>query len=294
DRQHAIVGHWQLVALGLGASAIQRRVRSGRLHPKHRGVYAVGTRKLTEPGRWMAAVLALGPKAVLSHREAAILHDLRGATTLGEVNVTVPGRTRRPRTGIRVHNVRTLHPEDRTTVNAVPVTSLHRTLLDYAETARPAELAAAFRRYDRSDRLDTRQLDAVIARNPGRRGIKPLRAVLAGYRGAPDSRSRNERRLYEAICATDLPVPQLNVMAHGECPDLWWPEHRLVVEVDGYRWHHTPADRAEDRRKQRILRKAGIEVLRISDDEIEENLDEAVNEVREALARRRRAPARAQ
>jgi very-short-patch-repair endonuclease len=233
----------------------------------------------------MAAVLALGPEAVLSHREAAILHELRGATTIGEVNVTVPGRGRRNRNGIRVHNVRTLHPEDVTVIDGIPVTSLHRTLLDHAETTHPADFARAFQRYDRSDRLDTRAIDAVIARNPGRRGAKTLRKALDRYRRDPATRSRNERRLYDAICRAGLPVPQTDVMVEAIEVDLWWPQHRLVVEVDGYRWHHTPADRAEARRKERIFRKAGIEVERITDEEIEEDLDTAVSDVRAALAR---------
>jgi very-short-patch-repair endonuclease len=284
DRQAGVVSRRQLIALGLTIREIEHRVTVGRLHVSHRGVYIVGRRGLDQRGRWIAAVFALGPGAALSHREAAILHELRGATTIREVNVTVPGRGRRNRTGIRVHSVRHLHPDDVTEVDGIPVTSLARTLLDYAETAHPSAFEYAFKAYDRSDRLDTRELDAVIARNPGRRGIKALRRTLANYRADPELKSRNERALYSAIRRAGLPVPQTNVVVEGISVDMWWPRQRLVIEVDGYHWHHTPADRAEDRRKQRVLRAAGIEVARLTDEEIKDE-PTAIGEVRAGLQR---------
>ncbi|MDQ6803395.1 MAG: DUF559 domain-containing protein [Actinomycetota bacterium] len=279
DRQDGVVAHWQLIALGYSASAIQRGIRAGRLHVVHRGVYSVGHRKLTVRGRWMAAVLACGPDAVLSHRDAAALHGLRRTGSTKSIHVTVPGR-KRHRPGIHVHNVRHLDPADRTVIDGIPVTSVHRTLLDYAETARPQDLRWAFEAYDRKDLLDMRKLDAVMARNPGRRGIKPLRALTAQYRGpAPDTRSRNERRLLALIREAGLPEPSVNVVVAGIVVDFFWPQHRLVVEVDSYTYHHTPADRAEDRRKERMLRMAGCEVLRVTDVELGEAPEAAVADV---------------
>jgi very-short-patch-repair endonuclease len=230
----------------------------------------------------MAAVLACGPDAVLSHRDAAALHGLRRTGSRKAIHVTTTGRSH-PRDGIAVHNVRHLHPEDCTVIDGIPVTSVHRTLLDYAETARPQELRWAFETYDRLDLLDMRKIDAVIARNPGRRGIKPLLALTAKYRGPAETRSRFERRLLGGLRDADLPEPSVNVDAASVVVDLYWPRYKLVVEIDSYLYHHTPADRAEDRRKQRILRAAGIEVMRVLDTEIEETLDAVVDDVRAAL-----------
>jgi very-short-patch-repair endonuclease len=277
------VAYWQLLALGYTRHQIQRRIEAGRLHIIHRGVYAVGRRKLTIRGRWMAAVLAGGPGAVLSHRDAAALHDLRRAGSAKAIHVTAPAK-KRPRPGIHVHQASHLHPDDRTVVDGIPVTSLHRTLLDYAETARRHELQWAFEAYDRQDLLDMGKLDAVIARNPGRRGIKPLRALIAEYRGAPDTRSKNERRFLALIRAARLPEPSVNVFVAGIVVDFFWPEHRLVVEVDSYRFHHTPADRAADRRKERTLKTAGCTVLRVPDTELTEAPDATVADVRARLS----------
>jgi very-short-patch-repair endonuclease len=277
------VARRQLIALGYSAREIQRRIEAGHLHIVHRGVYAVGRRKLTVRGRWMAAVLACGPDAVLSHRDAAALHGLRRSGSPAKVHVTAP-RCKRPRPGIQVHNVRHLDPEDRDTVDGIPVTSLHRTLLDYAERARRQDLVWAFEAYDRMDLLDFGKLDAVIARNRGRKGIKRLRALMAEYRGAPDTRSRNERRFLALIRAAGLPEPSVNVFVEGIVVDFFWPEQRLVVEVDSYRYHHTPADRAEDRRKQRILEKTGHTVLRVTEDELKGDPAGAVRDVAARLS----------
>jgi very-short-patch-repair endonuclease len=289
DRQHGLVAHWQLIALGLSPYAIHRRVKAGRLHVVHRGVYAVGRRKLTVRGRWMAAVLACGPDAVLSHHDAAALHSLRRPGARASVHVTTTGRSH-PRPGIHVHNVRHLHPADRDKVDGIPVTSLHRTILDYAETARAQELRWAFKNYDRMDLLDFRKLDAVIERNPGRKGIKPLRALMAEYRGADDTRSGNEERFLELIREAGLPEPGVNVVVEGIVVDLFWPQQRLVVEVDSYTYHHTPADRAEDRRKQRILETAGYTVHRVTDDELDEAPEAAVRDVAAQLTTRSTPP----
>jgi very-short-patch-repair endonuclease len=284
DRQHGAVARRQLIALGFTAREIDRRIEAGRLHLVHRGVYAVGRRKLTVRGRCMAAVLACGPDAVLSHRDAAALHDLRRSGSRTAVHVTASGGRKRARSGIVVHNVRRLHPDDRTVIDGIPVTSVHRTLLDYAEIARPRELGWAFEAYDRLDLLDMRKIDAMIARSPGRRGIKPLRTLTAAYRGAPETRSQNERRLLTIVRGAGLPEPSVNVVVAGIVVDFYWPKHRLVVEVDSYLYHHTPADRAEDRRKQRVLRAAGCEVLRVMDTELTDVPDAVAGDVATALS----------
>lgn len=275
----------QLRALGYTRHQIQRRIEAGRLHIVHRGVYAVGRRKLTVRGRWTAAVLACGPRAVLSHRDAAALHSLRRSGSIKAVHVTAPGGKKRSRPGIHAHSVRHLDPADRTVVDGIPVTSVHRTLLDYAETARPQELRWAFEAYDRMDLLDIRKLDAVMSRNPGRRGTKPLRKLIAEYRGpAPDTWSGHERRFLALLREAGLPEPSVNVVVAGIVVDFFWPQQRLVVEVDSYTYHHTPADRAEDRRKERALRASGCEVRRVTDVELTDQPAAVVADVTAALS----------
>jgi predicted transcriptional regulator of viral defense system len=148
DRQHGVVAHRQLVALGIGKAAVQRRARAGRLHRLHRGVYAVGHRRVSAHGHWMAAVLAYGPTALLSHRSAATLWGIR-PTSASRADVTVDGRTRHHQHGIVLHLPRHLHPEDRVVRDAIPITSIARTLLDLAPVLQPGHLRRALNESER-------------------------------------------------------------------------------------------------------------------------------------------------
>jgi hypothetical protein len=165
-RQHDVVAGWQLRALGINTGAIKHRVKVGRLHRIHLGVYAVGSPNLTIKGHWMAAVLAGGPDAVLSHRAAAALWDLRRPPT-GPIDVTVPTRNGRKRRTIRIHRSGRLHPDDRTTRHNIPVTSLERTLLDYAEIETQQWFEYAFDEAERQELIDFRAIEATLAREPG-------------------------------------------------------------------------------------------------------------------------------
>src|SRR3954453_4299403 len=129
DQQHGVVSLSQLQLLGLSASAVQKRTANGHLHRVHRGVYAVGYRRLTERGRWMAAVLTFGPGAVLSHRDAAALLGLR-QDRRPRIDVTVPRVGVRRRPGIDAHVSATVRPADVTVQEGIPCTSVARTLLD--------------------------------------------------------------------------------------------------------------------------------------------------------------------
>ena len=142
ERQHGVAHYEQLRRLGLSPDAIGHRARSGRLHRQHRGVYAVGRKSVPREGHWLAAVLASGPAALLSHLSAAALWGLvRDSRAV--IDVTVPGRTRRGTEGIVVHNVRRLHADDGTRREGIPVTSVARTLLDVAAVVPAGRLARA-------------------------------------------------------------------------------------------------------------------------------------------------------
>jgi very-short-patch-repair endonuclease len=265
-RQHGVVATTQLRDLGYSYHAIHTRVASGRLHRLMRGVYAAGHTRISLRARWMAAVLACGPGAVLSHRAAATLWELR-ATPSGPIDVTAPSRHNIP--GIRCHWVRSLHADDVTVIDGIPVTSLSRTLLDLAEILGPQQLRTSIEAAQRRDLLSIDALDAVIARNPGRHGLKPLRKALGELRDeAPWTQSELERGFLELIRAAGLPEPQTNVVVDGFVVDFFWPEHNLIVEVDGYRYHRTRRSFEDDRRRDAKHTVAGRRAVRVTRDRI--------------------------
>lgn len=262
-RQHGVVAHRQLVGLGLGPKAIQYRLAKGRLHGLHPGVYAVGHRSLSRHGRWLAAVLACGSEALLSHHAAAALWGL-GRREHARVDVTAPGRSRHGMPGIALHRVRRLHPDDRARREKVPVTSVPRTLLDLAEVLRSRELARAFEEAERLRLLDLRAIDALVQRSRGRRGLRPLRHLLADLAPAPPVRSELERRFLELRHKHDLPAPAVNALVAGYEVDMVWRHERLVVELDGHAFHHTRAAFERDRRRDAALALAGYRVVRFT------------------------------
>jgi hypothetical protein len=258
-RQHGVVCHRQLIELGLSGSAIHGWVRSGRLHRLHRGVYAVGHSVMTAHGRWMAAVLACGPSAVLSHRPAAALWDLRRLST-GLVEVTTPGR-QSPR-GIRAHRVRRLHPDDCTIRDGIPVTTVARTVLDLAETLTPRELVRVLEQAERLQIFDLNAIHAAMARNPGRHGAKPLRQALAQMTPDPPRiNSAWERDLLDFCDDHGIPKPELNVMVEGYEVDALWADKKLVVELDSYAFHRSRRAFEQDRRRYAKLQLADHLVL---------------------------------
>lgn len=259
--QHGVVASWQLRRLGCSNDMVSDRVAKGLLHRLHRGVYLVGHRRISQKGRWMAAVLACGPEAVLSHHAAVALWELRPASR-GPIDVTVPGRSRHGRSGIKVHRVRNLVDGDHTIRDGIPVTSLARTLLDYTDD--PQELRLALEAAERLGLLNVGEIDALIAHSPGRR-TRPLRAALAELGATvPWTRSELERRFLALIRRHGLPAPSANVLVAGHLVDFHWPEHDLVVELDGYQYHHSRRAFERDREQDAALQLARQRVLRVT------------------------------
>lgn len=260
DRQHGVVATWQLIRFGFTHDDIRYRARTGRLHRKHRGVYAVGHGKLTPNGHRMAAVLAYGPDAVLSHRSAAAQWGIGPGSW--KIDVTTP-RSRRSRQGIRCHTA-ALHPEDIATRNGIPLTSVARTILELASVLSQHGLTRLIEDAERAELIDLRALERAIARRPRAKGIRRLGAVLETYRGAADTRSQLERDFRALIVAAGLPEPQYNVVVAGLTVDVYWPEWKLVVELDGRRYHTSPHQFETDRLRDATLQKAGLRVLRVT------------------------------
>ncbi len=269
--QHGVACRPQLVALGLSRDVIDRRVRAGRLHPIHRGVYAVGHSRLTLRGRWMAAVLACGPGAALSHRDAGHLRNLRHSHN-ARIEVMVPATANPRRPGLRVHRT-TLRPADTTIIDVIPVTSLARTLLDLAAVLKPHQLARAIEAAERQRLLDYTPLHALLTSNPRRPRARNLRAALATYREGTGTESDYEALLLH-VCATHgLPLPQMDAALTLRDdttirPDAYWPAHRLVVEVDGDDWHAHRSARRRDHARDADIQALGLMVVRVLADDL--------------------------
>ena len=281
-RQHGVVARHQLLALGFSSQAIKTLVARERLHSIHRAVFAVGHTRLRVQGRWMAAVLACGESAVLSHGDAAALHDLRQIGG-GAVNVTATGRHELK--GVRCHWVRTLDPADCTIVDAIPVTTVARTYLDLAELLNHARLIDALEVGQRQNKLDIRAIEAVIARNPGRHAIKPLQSAIAELADDPPLLQSHLERAFRALIRDHgLPEPQYNVYVEGDLVDAVWPEHRLVVEVDGWNYHRTKRSFKNDRRRDRKLLRAHWRAARFTGDEVTDETGGVAAELSELLS----------
>jgi very-short-patch-repair endonuclease len=265
-RQHGVVAIAQLHRLGLDGKLVRRRELAGRLHRVHRGVYAVGHAALAVDGRRMAAVLACGEGALLSHRSAAAAWGLR-PTSGTAWEVTTAQRGRRSPAGIELHATRALAPADATTLRGVPITSVSRTLVDLAAVVPHHALERAVHEAEVLRLLDVTAVRAALARANGRRGAGRLRAILAEPPAGP-TRSVLEERFLRLCRSGLLPVPRLNVhvMAGGTLVevDALWQQPRVIVELDGAGAHHTRRAFHADRRRDAALAAEGYVVVRFT------------------------------
>lgn len=287
-RQHGAISLTQLRGLGLTASAVRGRVAAGRLHRVHESVFAVGHPLLPARGRMHAAVLACGPGAFLSHRSAANLWNLSHSTP-ARVDVSSPSRTGRGRAGISVHRDGDPLPQDLTSVDGIPCTSPARTLLDLAAVVRRDTLQRACEQAEVLEVVDLRALEDVLSRAVGRRGVRRLHSVLAGFRDDPRVvRSELERRFLALCRRYRLPAPSANVWVQlpddGLQVDFLWAEQRLVAETDGQRFHRTRQAFERDRRRDQRLVAAGYRVVRFTWGQVVDRPIEVTETLRALLA----------
>jgi len=257
--RHGAVSLEQLAAAGLGRHAVANRVRLGWLRRVHRGVYLVGPLE-TPHSRAMAATLAVGDGALISHHAAAALWELRPPHP-GPIDVTAPERRARSRPGIRVHQGG-IHAADRSRRHGVPVCSPARTLLDLAAHLPQRDLDRAVEQAQVHHLASMHSLDAQLSRYPTHRGTAALRKAT---RIDPRlTRSEAERRLLELVRAARLALPESNVALQGHEVDFLWRHANLVVEVDGYAFHSSRRSFERDRRRDAELMAAGHRVLRVT------------------------------
>ena len=291
--QHGLITLEQLRRCGFDASAIARRVRAGRLHRVHVGVYAVGHQALTPASRRLAAVLSCGPGALLSHVSAAAASALRIADGR-DVHVSVP-RERRcsPRDGVRIHRVRRLPDDDRVVRDGIPMTSVARTLVDLGDVLPARRVRSAFVHAEQLRVLDMRALDAVLVDARGRRGASVMREVLRGYDPRwQQTASELELAMLDVIAAHGLPRPEVNAWIEDRhLADFLWREQRLIVETDGAQTHATPAGMRRDAGRDLDLARRGYRTLRCSSSDVRDRPAVIVRRIRAALADRFRTAA---
>ena len=248
----------QLLAAGVTSREIERRLASGHLIRLYRGVYAVGHAKLTVRGRWMAAVLAAGPRAVLSHRDAAALHGIRPSNRY-LIDVTVPKWRPAPE-GVDLHTGR-IEDDERTEIDGIPTTTAFRTLLDLTSCLNDRELQQAMNETERLRIAEPISLTSLLrryARRPGTRRLRDLRP------DATVTRSELERAFLDLLARENLPRPETNATVGGYEVDCLWREQRVVVELDGYAFHHTRQAFEKDRRRDLVLAATGLTTVRIT------------------------------
>lgn len=284
-RQQGLLTHAQLVAIGVGRRTIDRWLASGRLRAVHRDVYSFGPGRLPRHGKWLAAVLALGRGALLSHESAAALWGLAGDRP--EVHVTAPrGRQVRPgRKGIKVHRCK--FQRDEVTARAdIPVTTVARTLFDLAERSEAQRLRSAWDEASRLRVLRVPEVARIYERHPGRRRarkrVRPF--LLAEQRHVEDSASPLEDRFAAFVATHRLPPPQTNVLVDGDEVDVLWPAARLIVELDSWEFHSHRAAFEKDRDRDIDHLLDGYRTIRVTHRRLSEEPDRLAAQIRALLA----------
>jgi len=263
-RQQGLLSRAQLLAAGVAGHLVDHRVRIGRLQVLVRGVYRLGPLRSPRE-REMAAVLLCGETATLSHGSAAALWGLLPHP--GEdAPVEVIVRRGYPARGadVVVHRFRTLHADETTTHEGMPVTTPGRTLLDLAGSAPSRDLEQAWARAERLDGNCRDDVARLVGRHPGRAGAPALKALMALDIGPALTRSEAEARLQALIRKGRLPRPSANAVVRGVEVDCLWRAARLAVEIDGFEFHRSRAAFEKDRGRDRALVAAGFRVMRVT------------------------------
>ena len=258
-----MVTHAELLELGFSAHAIKHRLRTGRLHRKVRGVYAVGSPNLTREGEWMVAVKACGREAALSHLTAAVLWGIWKKRT-SRIDVSVPARANPRIGGVTVHRRSAF---ERTRRNGIPVTTIECTLIDLATILTRDELEGAINAADIAGHTDPEKLRRAAARVGKRPGAGTLARILdiATFRF---TRSQLERAFIPIALRAGLPRPLTNQVVKGFEVDFYWPDRKLIVETDGLTYHRTAQQQAADLKRDQILTAARYKRFRFSHGQI--------------------------
>jgi very-short-patch-repair endonuclease len=281
-RQHGVVARRQLLAAGATRNQIGHRLRTGRLHELYRGVYLVGHAIPPPYAKEMAALLACGPTAVLSHRTAASLWNLLPYPAPGDVCVTVSPERSAARPKLEIHRAR-IDPRDIRHRHRLTLTGPPRTILDLAASYDEPDLEhlvaeAQYRKLARET-----ELRAQLGRNLSKRGAPALKAVLDLPGGPQRTRSPAEREMLARLRRAGITGYQCNVRIHGYEVDLLWHDRSFAVEIDGYDGHSGRVAFERDHLKLATLNAHGIRVMPITGRQIRRDPDGVLERLLRAL-----------
>lgn len=286
--QHGAVTRDQLLVAGLSRHTVQRLVTAGRLLPVHRGVYLVADAVQAPLALEAAALLACRPRALLSHHTAAPLWRLPCPAD-DSINVTVVGRHRKSPEGVRVHFLSALPRWELRRHHGLPITSPSLTILDLAGCLSTEELTRALNEARVLRIVTDQQLRATLDHHPQRRGARALRRLLDAERGPKITRSEAERRALELMCAHGIEPDASDVPIGPYRLDFLFRRERLVVEVDGYRYHSGRKRFVDDRRRVAYLAARGLQVFPLTWSDLHEGAEAAMVRLIRTLEHRRGA-----
>jgi very-short-patch-repair endonuclease len=270
--QHGVLTRGDLLGLGFSAKGIEHRLATGRLHLVSPGVYAVGRPDLTPHGRWMAAVLACGVGAVLSHRSAAQLWGI-GCEEAKRIDVSIRRKSKIRRKGILVRARPTLGAKSVVVRFGIPVTRPVQTLVDLATELKPLRLERAVNEADKLDLVDAEALRRALDGYVGMPGVKSLRTMLDRHTfRLSDSDLEIYFRPLALAAGFSLPLSKHWVLGYET--DFFFPDHDLIVETDGLRYHRTPSQQARAAKRDQKHVAAGFRVLRFTHWQIAHAADE--------------------
>ncbi|HYH61510.1 MAG TPA: type IV toxin-antitoxin system AbiEi family antitoxin domain-containing protein [Solirubrobacterales bacterium] len=291
-RDHDVVSIADLRLCGLSDSGIQNRVQAGQLFRKYPGVYAFGRPDLKPNGYRMAAVKACGPGALVSFASGAALRGMRRSAS-AYIDITVPaGTPLRKLKGIRCHRA-DLEPQDISEVDGIPTTSVSRTLLDLATQVSYEGLESAANEAEVLEIFDMREMEDLLARSKGYRGIRRLRQVLEhGDISGENRKESGLEELFARLCAEHgLPKPSINrwllLGDSYEQVDFLWREEKVVIEVDSNRYHRTGWKLRRDARRDKLLPAHGYLHDRVPEDLLKESPLAAIGMTAALLDQRR-------
>jgi very-short-patch-repair endonuclease len=265
ENQHGVVSNDQLREVGYTPQAIYHRIRTGRLHPLHRGVYAVGRSNVTDHGRWMAAVLACDG-SVISHSSAAALWRM-GPEKRNQIELSLPSRSRRRRPGLEIHQRPSLQQRDITREYGIPCTTPIQTLIDMSLRLDRLGVERMINEADKYNLVYPPQIREALDEHAGEPGVAKLRRIL-DRRTFRLTKEELERRFLPLARQSGLPTPLTGQFVNDFEVDFYWPDLGLVVETDGLRYHRTPAEQARDRLRDQTHTAAGLTPLRFTHEQV--------------------------
>lgn len=285
EGQHGVVAHWQILQLGKSKAMVYARRDGQLLVPLHQGVYALGHRRISREGRWMAAVLACGPGAALSHFSAGHLWHMCGSRGPVEVLRQSGGFTAQGRHwGIRLHQTRRLHAWEVTIEHGIPLVTRERVLLDLAGRTDPKRLERIFVQTYKSGKLDWRRLSWITSRRRGCKGVGRLRQIaLEVSPEALETKSASEVDFLALWREVSLLIPAVNVLVEGHLVDFLWPSQKVIVETDSWSHHGDRPTFEGDHQRDVDLIAAGYQVHRTTYKMLEGNPGPFLENVRRAL-----------